>query len=624
MNRHFTRSLLSAVSLMTMSSFVADAAAADLQASFSAAQCEIDVLYNGFDSEEDLATWTQEGTYKGWTLSSDPYGFNAPAFSEINPSSKSSLIFRRTQSSRNEAIVSPKIRIQQGDRLSFWSVSYPIWLYNARTVLYVVDESGEHKLWDNFMWNQTHPTDDTLWLNFSYDLSDYDGKDVQLKFLYTGADGDDVMIDDVKVSRLDPSASAVTVSEGEQIDFIDSSEGNPSAWEWSFPGGTPSSSVLQNPTVTYAASGQYDVTLKVKDASGKTSEVTRKQFVIVQAQPLEAAIGLPEGVYFSPEAFMTVPLRHELTFTDLSKGNVQERTWLFPGTATPTASEASPTVYYTEPGTYDVDLKVRNGAGESTTYLYQVRAGLPTLAWNIPVEENTALAPVSLSWYGYYGGSNWLDMPAFAEHFTAPLEPAEISEVNVYFAAAKPDPASSSLPITVSICKSENGLPGEVLASASLLCSELIDASQTVNDPTTFTFGTPVTVTEDFFVTIGDFPNNETDNIAMYCSPRREDLSKSTVYHKLADLDADYQPTGTFSWVKNTDESLSFAIAPRVTFKEGTAAVDSPAEDAASLIDPSLPVEYYDLSGRRYSGRPSAPGVYILRQGAVSVKQIIR
>ena len=74
MNRHFTRSLLSAVSLMTMSSFVADAAAADLQASFSAAQCEINVLYNGFDSEEDLATWTQEGTYKGWTLSSDPYG----------------------------------------------------------------------------------------------------------------------------------------------------------------------------------------------------------------------------------------------------------------------------------------------------------------------------------------------------------------------------------------------------------------------------------------------------------------------------------------------------------------------------------------------------------------------
>lgn len=624
MSKMFTCNLLPTMIAVAISLPASEAAAIPLQASFTASQCAADVLYNGFDSEKELGRWTQEGTYQSWTISGQPYGFGAPAFSEINPESKASLLFKRTQANRDESIISPEITIQGGDRLSFWSVSYPIWLYQARTVLYIVDETGEHELWDNFKWNQTHPTDDTLWLNFSYDLSEYSGKTVQLKFRYKGADGDDVMIDDVRVSRIDPSATSVNISEGATVDFLDNSDGEPTAWEWTFPGGNPSSSLEKNPSVTYANPGQYDVTLKITDASGETSTVTRQQFIKVQALPLEAVIGLPVGVYFSPEAYMAVPLRHELTFTDMSKGNVGSRSWLFPGTDTPTTDEVNPTVYYTEAGTYDVDLKVRNGAGEATTYLYQIRAGLPSLVWNIPVEESSQLAPIDLSWYGYYGGSNWLDMPSFAEHFTAPLEPAEISEVNVYFAAAKPDPASANHEITVSICKNENGLPGRALASASLRCSELVDASVTMNDPTIFTFDTPVSVAEDFFVTIGPFPNNETDNIAMYCSPRRDDLSKSTVYHQLADLDDHYQPTGTFTWVKNSDESLSFAIAPRVIFSEGTASLSTPGENTEALIDPTRPIEYYDLSGRHLPALPSAPGVYILRQGSVTAKQLIR
>lgn len=39
-------------------------------------------------------------------------------------------------------------------------------------------------------------------------------------------------------------------------------------WEWSFPGGTPSSSILRSPTVKYHSSGSYDVTLKVTNQYG--------------------------------------------------------------------------------------------------------------------------------------------------------------------------------------------------------------------------------------------------------------------------------------------------------------------------------------------------------------------
>ncbi len=44
------------------------------------------------------------------------------------------------------------------------------------------------------------------------------------------------------------------------------------AWQWSFPGGNPTSSTDQNPTVTYSAPGFYNVTLTVTDVNGNNSQ----------------------------------------------------------------------------------------------------------------------------------------------------------------------------------------------------------------------------------------------------------------------------------------------------------------------------------------------------------------
>ena len=46
------------------------------------------------------------------------------------------------------------------------------------------------------------------------------------------------------------------------------STGIPTAWAWTFPGGTPATSTLQNPTVTYNTAGTYDVTLNASNAVG--------------------------------------------------------------------------------------------------------------------------------------------------------------------------------------------------------------------------------------------------------------------------------------------------------------------------------------------------------------------
>jgi hypothetical protein len=48
------------------------------------------------------------------------------------------------------------------------------------------------------------------------------------------------------------------------INFNDNSNGNPVTWEWSFPGATPSSSNVQNPSnICYSSPGSYPVTLVV-------------------------------------------------------------------------------------------------------------------------------------------------------------------------------------------------------------------------------------------------------------------------------------------------------------------------------------------------------------------------
>lgn len=55
------------------------------------------------------------------------------------------------------------------------------------------------------------------------------------------------------------------------ISFTDVSTKSPTSWSWSFPGGNPSTSTLQNPSVTYTQSGVYNVTLIATNPNGGSS-----------------------------------------------------------------------------------------------------------------------------------------------------------------------------------------------------------------------------------------------------------------------------------------------------------------------------------------------------------------
>src|SRR6185295_9203182 len=60
-----------------------------------------------------------------------------------------------------------------------------------------------------------------------------------------------------------------TICEKFCLDYTDQSTNNPTSWLWTFAGGNPSTSTLQNPTqICYNLPGVYDVTLTASNAFG--------------------------------------------------------------------------------------------------------------------------------------------------------------------------------------------------------------------------------------------------------------------------------------------------------------------------------------------------------------------
>ncbi len=80
------------------------------------------------------------------------------------------------------------------------------------------------------------------------------------------------------------SANLTTINVGNAVNFIDQSTNTPSSWAWTFPGGTPSSSTLQNPIIIYNSIGTYPVTLVATNSAG-SSTLTQATFITVNVGP---------------------------------------------------------------------------------------------------------------------------------------------------------------------------------------------------------------------------------------------------------------------------------------------------------------------------------------------------
>ncbi|MDD2200314.1 MAG: M14 family zinc carboxypeptidase, partial [Bacteroidales bacterium] len=78
----------------------------------------------------------------------------------------------------------------------------------------------------------------------------------------------------------DFTADITTVEVGGTVNFTDLSQNIPTSWEWTFDGGTPSTSDQQNPSVTFNSAGVYSVSLTAENAFGSDIE-TKADYIIV-------------------------------------------------------------------------------------------------------------------------------------------------------------------------------------------------------------------------------------------------------------------------------------------------------------------------------------------------------
>jgi chitodextrinase len=141
---------------------------------------------------------------------------------------------------------------------------------------------------------------------------------------------------------------------GQPVTFTDASTGAITDWEWDF--GDGSTSTEQNPTHTFAAEGNYLVTLAVS-GGGWTLVTSATVDVWPNVAPTASFTFIPSSPVIAEPVY----------FTDTSTGHISDWYWDFGDGATSTAQNPSHSYYLA--GTYTVVLEAGNQFG--STFAYQ-------------------------------------------------------------------------------------------------------------------------------------------------------------------------------------------------------------------------------------------------------------
>lgn len=217
------------------------------------------------------------------------------------------------------------------------------------------------------------------------------------------------------------------------VSFTNESSENATSFLWTFEGGSPSTSTAENPVVTYAVAGEFDVTLIAYSPAGADTSFW-SDLISVGASPAAAFLlntngttvtfqnqsenadtyiwlfgdgqnsteESPVHTYSSfgvyevwmiatndcgsdtmivvielstvPNAFFSYTAHNgcapfEVQFIDQSQNNPTSWLWTFPGGNPGTSTAQNPTVNYNTPGSYFVSLQVTNSQGSDVLVL---------------------------------------------------------------------------------------------------------------------------------------------------------------------------------------------------------------------------------------------------------------
>jgi photosystem II stability/assembly factor-like uncharacterized protein len=174
----------------------------------------------------------------------------------------------------------------------FFSSNELVMIASANSVYY---KSGFASSWTLFNTNLPTRTD-------AIDLSIYNDStsNTILRYACYGRSVWETPIDNLRALKADFSANNTAPCIGATVTFSDQSNGNVSSRLWSFPGGTPNTSIATNPVVQYNTAGIYDVTLTV-NSSASSDTKTISQYISTFGSPppltegFEGTSNLPIG-----------------------------------------------------------------------------------------------------------------------------------------------------------------------------------------------------------------------------------------------------------------------------------------------------------------------------------------
>ncbi len=142
---------------------------------------------------------------------------------------------------------------------------------------------------------------------------------------------------------------------GSMISFTDSSSGDVHSWQWVFEGGTPFTSDLQNPVISYDEAGEYGVTLTSSNSSNSHSIV--KEDYIKILSPVTAKFSVDDTL---------INIGTSVSFFDDSEGSPTQWEWFFEGGTPEISTDQNPNVIYNQKGLYFVKLVASNEVSNSS------------------------------------------------------------------------------------------------------------------------------------------------------------------------------------------------------------------------------------------------------------------
>jgi PKD repeat protein len=157
----------------------------------------------------------------------------------------------------------------------------------------------------------------------------------------------------------DFSGTPTTVLVGGTVQFTDLSTNTPTTWSWSFTGGTPATSIVQNPTVQYNTAGVFPVTLIASNSTSRDTMTKSSYITVIDTSQVPHAD-------FTAD-YTSIPAGTSINFTNLSTGYYDSLAWIFTGAVPGTSTNQNPTlINYPTIGNYDVTLILYSVLGNDT------------------------------------------------------------------------------------------------------------------------------------------------------------------------------------------------------------------------------------------------------------------